>query len=298
MDRDTFIITVYGLVDDEWKKLRAVHRVRHAGFAPELSDAEVLTMELCGEYFKLQTDKDLFDYFAQHYRHFFPTLSERRLFVRQAANLWQFKAALHRRLTCLSGQAYDPVQPIDTLPLPVCPYTRAPRDHCFAGQADYGYCDAQERHYYGFKRGLRMSRCGMSLPAPLLAARPHAINHLALLVAGCHGTVPADKGCIALPLQQRLAQEQGVRVVTPRKKNMKTPLYPAPLVKICARWRKLIETVGSHLTERFGIQRIRVHDLWHFQHRLIRKVLAHTVAVFLNLKLGRQPLDLDGLVAS
>jgi hypothetical protein len=298
MDRDTFIITVYCLVDGEFKKLSAVHRVRHAGFAPELSDAEVITMEICGEYFKLQTDKDLFDYFAQHYRHFFPTLSERSLFVRQAAHLWQFKAALHRRLTFLRGQAYDPVQPIDTLPLPVCTYTRAPRDHCFAGQADYGYCDAKELHYYGFKLGLRMSRCGMILHSPLLAARPHDINHLEILVAGCHGTVPADKGFIALPLQQRLAQEQGVHVVTPRKKNMTTSLYPAQLVKICARWCKLIETVGSHLTERFGIQRIRVHDLWHFQHRLIRKVLAHTVAVFLNLKLGRQPLDLDGLVAS
>jgi len=44
------------------------------------------------------------------------------------------------------------------------------------------------------------------------------------------------------------------------------------------------------------VERIRVHDLWHFQHRLIRKVLAHTVGVFLNLQLGRPPLDLDGLV--
>jgi len=98
MDRDTFIITVYCLVDDEYKKLRTGYRVRHAGFAPELSDAEVITMEICGEYFKQQTDKDLFDYFAQHYRHFFPTLSERSLFVRQAANLWQFKAVLQQRL--------------------------------------------------------------------------------------------------------------------------------------------------------------------------------------------------------
>jgi len=298
MDRDTFIITVYCLVDDEFKKLSAVYRVRHAGFAPELSDAEVITMEICGEYFKQQTDKDLFDYFAQHYRHFFPTLSERSLFVRQAANLWQFKVRLQRRLTFLSGQAQDPVQPIDTLPLPGCTYTRAPRDRCFPGVADSGYCDAKDLHYYGFKLGLRISRCGMITHFPLLAARPHDINSLEVLVEDFHGIAPADKGFIALPLQQQLAQEQGVSVVTPRKKNMKTSLYPAPLVKTCARWRKLIETVGSHLTERFGVNRIRVHDLWHFQHRLIRKVLAHTVAVFLNLKLGRQPLDLDGLVAS
>lgn len=60
--------------------------------------------------------------------------------------------------------------------------------------------------------------------------------------------------------------------------------------------RKGVETVGSHLTERFAVARLRVHDLWHFQHRLLRKVLAHTVGVFLNLQLRRPPLDLDGLV--
>jgi hypothetical protein len=79
---------------------------------------------------------------------------------------------------------------------------------------------------------------------------------------------------------------------------MQTSLYPAQLVKMCARWRRLVETVGSHLIERFGVGRLQGHDLWHYQHRLIRKVLAHTVAVFLNLQLGRQPLDLDGLVTS
>jgi hypothetical protein len=57
-----------------------------------------------------------------------------------------------------------------------------------------------------------------------------------------------------------------------------------------------VETVGSHLTERFAVKKIRAHNLWHFQHRLIRKVLSHTVMVFLNLELKRDPLDLDGLV--
>jgi hypothetical protein len=79
---------------------------------------------------------------------------------------------------------------------------------------------------------------------------------------------------------------------------MTATLYPAPVVHTCPRWRRVIETVGAHLTERFGVHRMRVHDLWHLQHRLIRNVLAHTVAIFLNLTLGRQPLDLDGLVAS
>jgi hypothetical protein len=75
-----------------------------------------------------------------------------------------------------------------------------------------------------------------------------------------------------------------------------TSTQPLCLVRACARWRKVVETVGSQLTEHFAVARIRVHDLWHFQHRLIRKILAHTVGVFLNLQMGRQPLDLDGIL--
>src|SRR5947208_934739 len=112
----------------------------------------------------------------------------------------------------------------------------------------------------------------MLMHCPLLAARPHDINPLATLSADFRGSAPADQGCIALQLQQHLAEAQGVSVVTPRKKHMKTSLSPVPLVKTCARWRKLLETVGAHLTERCGGGRMRVHDLWHYPHRLIRKV--------------------------
>ena len=136
MDRDTFIITVYCLVDEEFKKLRALYRVRHAGFTPAWSDVEVLTMASWGAYFTQQTDKDRCDSFVPHSRHCFPALAERRLFVRQAANLWQCQAALPRRLPFVSGQAHAPVPPLDPLPLPVCTYTRARRDRCCAGAAD------------------------------------------------------------------------------------------------------------------------------------------------------------------
>ena len=92
-----------------------------------------------------------------------------------------------------------------------------------------------------------------------------------------------------------LAERHRVFVVTAPRQGMTTPHRPT-LLKACARLRKGIETVGSPLTERFAVARIRVQDLWHFQHRLIRKVLAHTVGGFLNLQLGQPALDLDGLV--
>jgi len=296
MDRDHFIITVYCLVCEHYQVIKNTYPLRRGGFDPALTDEEVITMEICGEYFKLGSDKDIFQYFRAHYAHFFPHLCDRSLFVRQAANLWGVKTAIQKRLTQVSGHAYDPVQVIDTLPLPVCGLTRAPRDRCFKPDADYGYCAAKDQHYYGFKLGLRVSRCGMITDFPLLPARPHDIQMLDDLVEGFAGLVPADKGFIDAFRQALLEERHGVIVVTPPRKNMKTS-HPAQLLKACRRLRKRVETVGSHLTERFGIARIRVRDLWHYQHRLIRKVLAHTVGVFLNLQLGRAPLDLDGLVA-
>lgn len=295
MDRDHFIIAVYCLVCDHYQAIAAQMPIRRGGFAPDLTDQEVITMEICGEYFKLTCDQDLFAYFHTHYRHFFPWLRERTRFVRQAADLWQIKAVIQQRLVHTSGQATDLVQAIDTLPLPVCGYTRSARDRCFKPAADYGHCAAKQLDYYGFKLGLRVARSGMITHFSLLPARPHDIQLLDSLVDGFAGVVPADKGFIDAFRHAILAERHGVVVVTPRRKRM-VVAHPPAVVRASQRWRKRVETVGSQLTERFAVARIRVHDVWHFQHRLIRKILSHTVIVFLNLQAGRPPLDLDGLV--
>jgi hypothetical protein len=297
MDRDSFIITVYCLVVEHYRSVKEKYPIRRGGFAPALTDQEVITMEICGAYFKLHTDKDLFDYFHSHYKEFFPALSDRPAFVRQAANLWHVKRAIHQLLVEHSGQSATPVQVIDTLPLPVCTYTRSMRDRCFKTLADYGHCAAKKLDYYGFKLGLRVSPAGMITHFPLLSARAHDVNHLNALVEGFSGLCPADKGFIDPFRQPLLCDRYGVKIVTPARSNMKEE-PPQALRKFCSRIRKIVETVGSHLTERFAVAKIRVHDLWHFQHRLIRKVLSHTVMVFLNLQLGRDPLDLDGLVTA
>lgn len=297
MDRDYFIIYVYCLICEYYRAIIAQHPVRRRGFPPALTDEEVITIEVCGEYFGFHHDEAIYEYFRTHYRHFFPELKDRTVFVRQAANLWQIKVLIQQRLTMVSGQANDPVQPIDTMPLPVCVYTRSQRDRCFKPEADYGYCAAKEMHYYGFKLGLRISRAGMIIHYPLLPARPHDSQLLDDLVDGFEGVVPADKAFIDAFRQEQLARKRRIELITPVRKNMKTK-PPILARRICKRWRKLVETVASQLTERYNITKTRARDLWHYQHRLIRKVLSHTICVFINLQLGRPPLNLDGLVTT
>lgn len=296
MDRDHFIITVYCLVCQYYREIVLRQPIRRRGFQPALSDEEVMTIEICGEYFGLAEDEAIYEYFRTHYGGWFPELKERTLFVRQAANLWQVKAAIQRRLTGVSGQADDPVQPIDTLPLPVCVYTRSKRDRCFKPDAGYGYCAAKDLHYYGFKLGLRISRAGMITHYALLPARPHDIHLLGDLLDGFTGVAPADKAFIDAFRQHALAAK-GIEIVTPLRKNMQVKPNVF-LQRIGRRLRKRIETVGSHLTERFDIAQTRAHDLWHYQHRLIRKILTHTICVFINLQLARPPLSIDDLVTA
>ena len=75
-------------------------RLRQRGFAPKLTDGEVLTMEVVGEFLGLDTDQHLWQYFRQHGLSWFPHLGSRTTFTQQAANLWAIKHALHR-----SGQS-------------------------------------------------------------------------------------------------------------------------------------------------------------------------------------------------
>ena len=66
MDRADFIITVYCLVCDQYQMIKSQPKIRRGGFAPTLTDEEVITIELCGEFFKLHSDEDIFDHFSEY----------------------------------------------------------------------------------------------------------------------------------------------------------------------------------------------------------------------------------------
>jgi hypothetical protein len=296
MNRDDFIITLYCLICDEYKVIQSEQRIRKAGFAPSFTDEEVITLEVCGECFGLHTDVEIYAYFASHYRHFFPKLVERSLFVRQAANLWHVKMRIQQQLVSRFRQDKEAIQMIDTLPIPICDYARRWRVRCLKPEAGFGYCAAKQLHYLGFKLGLRISPLGMITHYVLLPARDHDLHLLDDLLAGFTGVALGDKGFINGERQQTLATKCAIELLTPPKSNMRASL-PRSVVQLTSRWRKRIETVAAQLAGRFEIERIRVRSTWHLQHRIIRKVLAHTLALVCNLLLGRPPLDFEGLLA-
>ncbi len=80
MERDIFIISLYCLVVDIMQIIENNYIFRRKGFPPKLSDSEVITIEICGEFFKLHEDTEIYNYFKRHYLHFFPNLPDRSTF--------------------------------------------------------------------------------------------------------------------------------------------------------------------------------------------------------------------------
>src|SRR3712207_54478 len=124
MDLSTFIVSVFCLIDDRIED----RHLRARGPLPKLSDAEVLTIEVVGEFLGIDTDDAIFRYSRRHYGEWFPTLGEvhRATFARQAANLRTVKDRLWQALLTLTP--HDPAFAIcDSMPMPVCLFARAYR---------------------------------------------------------------------------------------------------------------------------------------------------------------------------
>jgi Transposase DDE domain len=189
-----FIITVFCLIDNQCKTLDKPLRQR--GFEPNLSDSEVLTMEIVGEFLGLNTDKGIWTYFKTHWLNLFPKMVDRSNFARQAANLHIVKRMIQERIAQGLGASSDSLPLIDGLPIPVCKFARAHFSKVFKGIAAYSYCAAKKETYYGFHGHLVISSIGLITAGTFTAANVDEKDVCPELVERIHGLVLGDKGLI------------------------------------------------------------------------------------------------------
>jgi len=306
---ELFVIAIYCLIEDElYPQFCHQHgRPRSAGFAPALSDSECLTLEVVGHYLGYGTQKALYEYAQERFGAWFPGLRDRSAFVRQSANLWQVKTWMHQHIVQRVGGHQAPIQIIDTLPVPICKLARRFQRRIFRTESvlsplrpTKGYCATQDQDYFGFKGGLRITEYGLIIHAPLLQAYGHDSTCREALLTGVPPTtqVIGDAAFLDLQRQQELKACSHITLLTPLKSNMKpTPQrQPFILPKRGRRLRRLIETVYAQLVGRFRVQALKVRDVWHLHNLWSTKILVHSICVWLNLRLHRDPLDFDGLV--
>jgi hypothetical protein len=294
MSIEDFIIDAFCLVEENFKRVVEDGILRKRGYEPKLTDGEIITMEIVGEFLGIDTDKGIWLYFKQHWFEWFPQLGSRSNFVKQAANLWRIKQKIQENLVRELGGYTDSLHIADGFPMPVCKFKRAYFSSIFKGVAAYGYCASKAETYYGFKGNLAISSLGIITGVTTAAAHVDERESLWDIVDNFNGLLLADKGLIGADFQQQIKKEAGINLQTPMRDNMQDNRG-----KDANSWlistRRLVETVIGQLSERFHIEKIWARDVWHLTNRIARKILSHTVALFINKSIGNEPLQFERL---
>jgi hypothetical protein len=292
MELTTLLVTVFCLIDD-WLASQP-QRLRQRGPRPILADSEVLTIEAVGEFLGIDTDKGLYEHFRRHFGQWFPALTRvhRTTFVRQAANLWAVKARLRQHL--LSQVRFDgAISMVDSFPMPVCRFARAYRCRRLAGLAAFGRDQGAKQTFYGLRAHLRVCWPGVIVDGRLAPANLHDLVMAEHLLEGVGGWALGDRAYWS-PARAALLAAQGLGLITPPSRSAKQPLPSLPWWVTPTRRR--IETVIGQLVERYHAKRVWARDAWHLWSRWQRKLLSHTLAVWLCQQAGLGPLRLADLL--
>ncbi|MBI3461205.1 IS982 family transposase [Candidatus Acetothermia bacterium] len=253
-------------------------------------------MEIVGEFLSYDTEEGIYEYFLWHWLGLFPVLRQihRSDFVRQASRLAKVKVWLWRQI--LARIPYDAqLSLVDSFPLYACQFARAKRCRRFVEDAAFGHDQLIKQTFYGFRWHLRINWPGVITEVLIAPANLHDLHPLPELLEGASGWALADRNYWSPPRAHQLWKDQQLLLVTPPKKRSQDAAvgWTHWLTQV----RRRIETVIGQLVERYRAKRTWARDLWHLGSRIFRKVLSHTVAVWLSLQRGGEPLQFDHLLA-
>ena len=287
MPLNDYIINVFCLIDDLYKELLQTVKIRKSGYAPILTDSELITMLIVGEFLGISDNKKIWLYFKSNYLSYFPHLDIvcYKIFNKQATNLWHVIRIIHNKLLTKIG-SWD-LYLADGIPLPICHLARSMRSNLFKDKVACHYCAAKKEYYYGFKILLVTTESGIPIDYAIDAANIDERILLTDTAIPINSTIIADKGFISNELELTLKQHANIKLITPKRRNMLDRISQKfnQLITIV---RKRIETTISQLTEIFSINNTKARSFHGLLGRINRKILSYTTALFFNYQLVKE----------
>jgi hypothetical protein len=286
MDLDSFLVSLYVLVDDWWK-LECSSEPPKTGRPALLSDPEVLALAILAQWPRFRSERDFWRFASSHLRPYFPALCSQSQLNRRIRAL---EPEMRELQLAFARELADPsavYRVMDTTLVPAIVRVRASRKGLFVGQATFGRSASKTEWVYGFKVALVVDPYGVVTVFGLAAAssdeRP--IGE-ALLARDRHKAYLADKGFTGVQWERRWLQEYGTLVAATPYDNSRRA-WP----KTDRRWasgkRQIIEGVICQLKDFFGLERHRAKTLGGLLARLAAKIAAYTCAQRINDTLGR-----------
>jgi len=282
---DDFCLWNYVMVDDIWQQIAPLFK--RPGPSPECSDSELLTMALVGECREWDEETTMLSQWKEH-QDLFPNIPTQSRFNRRRRALMNAFNILRQSVLRMLDLAQDCQASIDSLPVPVVKFHLVPGStgDWAAHGADFGKVSSKKVTIFGFKLHLLVSLGGVILDFELAPASAADLNVGAeMLTEHTDLTVFGDKGYISAELACQLLNQNRIRLMTlPRRNQAKQ--VPKPVARTFNAVRQIIETVNGQLVEQFNIQLNHAHTFWGLCTRLLTKLAAHTLCIYLNRLLG------------
>jgi hypothetical protein len=257
------------------------------------TDSELITLTLVAELVGLDDETVFLDYVARNHLALFPLLPDPSRYNRRRRALGEATNTIRRQLlgfllTLLPADE-RPLCVLDSLPLPVVGFHHARGQHRWYGWARYGYNATKKQAFYGFKLHLLTTADGIITDFALAGA------HLTdgtfsdqLLRDKTDLLALGDKAYINGQLQGELHELHGVTLLTPQRENQQVQL-PEGLGRLVSHFRQMIETINSQLAGQFAIETNKSKSMSGLLARVMAKLAAHTLGLYLNVITG-QPL--------
>lgn len=284
---DDFCLWVYCVVDELWTQIAP--RCRRPGPAPLCSDPELVTMALVGEAKGWDQETELLSEWGAH-RDLMPRQPSRTRFNRRRRQLQGAINELRRLILGTLDLAQDRQCVLDSLPIPVIRFHLVPganRAEWQAYEARFGKVPSKKITIFGYKLYLLMTLSGVILDFVLVPANVAEL-HAGEEVLDEHTDLDAlgDKAFISTAVAGRLWTENRVRLLTLPRRNEQRQV-PRAIRRLLNGARQVAETVNSQLAEQFRIEVNHAQSFWGLTARLLTKLTAHTVCLYLNRLLGK-----------
>lgn len=285
-DFDDFCLWIYVIVDDIWQEIAPLFK--RPGPAPtSCSDSELLTMALVGECRGWDMETEMLTYWREH-EELFPRLPSQSRFNRRRRNLMQAFNLIRQAVLSVLDLALDKQCVIDSLPVPVVKFHLVPSstgDWATHG-ANFGKVSSKKQTIFGYKLHLLVTLKGLILDFVLAPANASDLSvGQELLASHSHLEVFGDKAFISAEVAQHLAQTQNIWLRTLPRANQKQQVSPE-FRRLHNQVRQIVETVNGQLAEQFQIETTHAHSFWGLCTRLLTKLTAHTLSIYLNRLLG------------
>lgn len=293
---ETFLITIFVIIDDLYKLILPKWFKSKPGTKSEFTESEVITFALAQEACDFASQRRFYNLFKKHFKYLFSKLVDRTQINRRIKGLRYVIEWIRHQLLKMIGITGDEDRVVDSTPMPTVHFKRAHYSPLFKDKGHYGYCASKDEKYFGFKLHLMTTFQGIPTDFRITAANVDDRDALTEILEYYQGiNIIGDTGYLREWWQEELREKKNINLFTPKRSNQKKQ-NPSFINRLLRKTRGIIETVNEQLKNQFNLVATKTRNYLSLETKVLTKITAFTLCIYLNLISGNDLLATSSLV--